>query len=80
MAINSSKGMGKEGEAVGWPHVLGSSDCLGLDDGDNRDEHLWVRAGGRPIRQVWIQRRATRLVQGLEHKASGGGAGGAGVA
>lgn len=30
MAMNSSKGTGKEGEAVGWPHMLGSFDGLEL--------------------------------------------------
>lgn len=42
-ATNSSEGIGKEGEGVGWLFMSECFDCIDVNDGDDMVEYLWVR-------------------------------------
>ena len=48
MAINSSEGIGKEREVVGWHCMLGTCfDCIKLNNCDDKVECLWVKMRGK---------------------------------
>lgn len=50
MAINTSEGTGKEGGVA--LYILECFDCLELNDGTDRVEHLSVYLGENPTRQI----------------------------